>query len=251
MGKRGAKKLPSSQGGPNIKSVLRHEHLKNLALWSSTGDTPIPSLASLFGRSFAADAEATGIAINPDLVSCQRCETILQPGFNCNVRIEKASTKKKQNRFKKYNNNISLPQNNVVYNCNFCSHRNLKRGTSKGQMKEIYPSKPKASRKIKKEMMKMAEETQNSMCLSPERSKKDQVEESCVVDTPKPMMLTLQRDKRIRKSKCKKPIESESGAEKTVGGSSKRKRKSWTSIKEMAEANKSFRGVNYNIPFHL
>ncbi|KAL1188910.1 hypothetical protein V5N11_015906 [Cardamine amara subsp. amara] len=253
MGKRGAKKLPSSQGGPNIKSVLRHEHLKNLALWSSTGDTPIPSLASLFGRSFAADAEATGIAINPDLVSCQRCETILKPGFNCNVRIEKASTKKKQSRFKKYNN-ISLPQNNVVYNCNFCSHRNLKRGTSKGQMKEIYPSKPKTPRKIKKEMMmKMPEETLSSMCVSsPERSvKDDQVEENSVVNTPKPMMLTLERDKRIRKSKSKKPIESESVAEKTVGGSNKRKRKSWTSIKEMAEANKSFRGVNYNIPFHL
>ncbi|XP_019087265.1 PREDICTED: uncharacterized protein LOC104720941 [Camelina sativa] len=127
MGKRGAKKLTNTQGGgPNLKSVLRHDHLKNLALWSSAGDTPIPSLASLFGRRLAADIDSTGIATDPDLVSCQRCEIILKPGFNCNVRIEKVSSKQNQRR------------------------------TAKGQMKEIYPFKPKAPRpKINQEMTVM------------------------------------------------------------------------------------------------
>ncbi|EOA17291.1 hypothetical protein CARUB_v10005563mg [Capsella rubella] len=254
MGKRGAKKLTNTQGGPNLKSVLRHEHLKNLALWSSAGDTPIPSLASLFGRCLAADIETTGIAPDPDLVSCQRCETILKPGFNCNVRIEKVSAKqKKRTRCKK--SNICLPQNNVVYHCNFCSHRNLKRGTAKGQMKEIYPFKPKAPRptrpKINKETTTVPQEIQSNMLSSPVRSEKDQVEEeNGVANTPKPMMLTLDRGKRIRKSKSKKPVEPESVAEKTVGGSNKRKRNSWTSVKEIAETNKSSR-TNFKIPFLL
>ncbi|XP_010436074.1 PREDICTED: uncharacterized protein LOC104719795 [Camelina sativa] len=247
MGKRGAKKLTNTQGGgPNLKSVLRHDHLKNLALWSSAGDTPIPSLASLFGRRLAADIETTGIATDPDLVSCQRCETILKPGVNCNVRIEKVSSKQKKKRTRCKKSNICLPQNNVVYHCNFCSHRNLKRGTAKGQMKEIYPFKPKAPRpsrpnKINEEM------PQSNMLSSPVRSEKDQVEE---VNTPKPMMLTLDRDKRIRKSKSKKPIEPQSVAEKTVGGSNKRKRNSWTGMKEVAETNKSSR-TNLKIPFLL
>lgn len=183
-----------------------------------------------------------------------RCETILKPGFNCNVRIEKVSAnKKKRNRCKK--SNICLPQNNVVYHCNFCSHRNLKRGTAKGQMKEIYPFKPKTARslrpKIKKEMT-VPQEIQSSRLSSPETSVKDQVEENSVGDTPKPMMLTLERDRRIRKPKSKKPIEPESSVpEKTVGGSNKRKRKSWTSMKEIAETNKSSKPGNLKIPFLL
>uniref|UniRef100_A0A1J3GT52 Uncharacterized protein n=1 Tax=Noccaea caerulescens TaxID=107243 RepID=A0A1J3GT52_NOCCA len=233
MGKRGA------QGGPNLKSVLRHDHLKNLALWSVAGDTPIPPIATLFGRLLAAETEASRIAPDPDLVSCQRCETILQPGFNCKVRIEKVSAKKK-----KKPNIVVLPQNNVVYYCSFCSHRNLKRGTSRGQMKEIYPPKPKTPKKIKKEkMMMMRQETQSNMLSSPERIvlETDRVENS-VVDTPKPM-LTLERDKRIRRSKSKKPIQPESFPEKTTvgGGSNNRKRKALTSVKEK----------NFKIPFRL
>ncbi|KAJ0260627.1 hypothetical protein HA466_0068050 [Hirschfeldia incana] len=265
MGKRGGNnKLTKAQGGPNLKSVLRHDHLKNLALWSTGGDTPIPSLATLFGRRLAADGEASDIPHDPDLFSCQRCETVLQPGFNCNVRIEKVSaTKKKHMRFKK-KPNMFLPQNNVVYYCNFCSHRNLKRGTNKGQMKDIYPPKPKTTRprpKIDKETMMVVvpQETQsNTLPSSPERGV--QVENNGVVEnTPKPI-LTLEREKRLRKSKSKKPIEPESFSEKNAtvgggGGSNKRKRKAWTSMKDLSETtttNKSSSSsVNFRIPFQL
>ncbi|MCL7029548.1 hypothetical protein MKW94_014112 [Papaver nudicaule] len=68
------------------------------------------------------------------------CESILQSGSNCNVRIEKNGLKKKEKRRK---NSSVPPQNSVVYACNFCSHRNLKRGTSKNHMKEILPPRPK------------------------------------------------------------------------------------------------------------
>lgn len=86
MGKRGANKLTKAQGGPNLKSVLRHEHLKNLALWSTAGDTPIPLLATFFGRRLAADGEASDIPHDPDLFSCQRYITFcLFIGFFCRV----------------------------------------------------------------------------------------------------------------------------------------------------------------------
>ena len=98
----------------------------------------------------------------------------------------------------------------------------------------------------------MPQEIQSNMLSSPERSVKDQVEENSVGDTPKPMMLTLERDRRIRKPKSKKPIEPQSVPEKTVGGSNKRKRKSpWTSMKEIAETNKSSKAGNFKIPFLL
>ncbi|KAF8087631.1 hypothetical protein N665_0573s0004 [Sinapis alba] len=259
MGKRGGanKQLTKAQGGPNLKSVLRHEHLKNLALWSTRGDTPIPSLATLFGRRLAADGEASDIPLDPDLFSCLRCETVLQPGFNCNVRIDKVSaTKKKHMRSYKKKPNMFLPQNNVVYCCNFCSHRNLKRGATKGQMKDMYPPKPKTTRprpKINTEMTMVVvpQEIQSNILLpsSPERRCENI---SVVENTPKPM-LTLERDKRIRKSKSKKPIEPES-VPTVGGGSNKRKRKAWPSIKELSETttNKtSSRAVNFKIPFQF
>ncbi|CAH8381868.1 unnamed protein product [Eruca vesicaria subsp. sativa] len=263
MGKRGANKLTKAQGGPNLKSVLRHEHLKSLALWSTGGDTPIPSLATFFGRRLAADGEASDIPHDPDLFSCQRCETVLQPGFNCNVRIEKVSASKKKHmrRYKK-KPNMFLPQNNVVYYCNFCSHRNLKRGTAKGLMKEIYPPKPKTTRQRpnmdKEKMVVVPQEIQsNILPSSPERRCENDLE-NVLENAPKPM-LTLEREKRIRKSKSKKPIEPESVPEKKTtvgggGGSNKRKRKAWTGMKELSETTttkSSSRAVNFKIPFQL
>lgn len=198
-------------------------------------------------------------------ISC-RCETVLQPGFNCNVRIEKVSANKKKHMRRRYKKkpNMFLPQNNVVYYCNFCSHRNLKRGTTKGQMKEMYPPKPKTTRprpKIDKEMsvVVVPQEIQSDILLPSSPERRCNENDSVVENTPKPM-LTLEREKRIRKSKSKKPVEPESVPEKnaTVGGGSglnKRKRKAWTSMKELSETtttNKSSsRAVNFKIPFQL
>ncbi|PNY12120.1 3-ketoacyl-CoA synthase, partial [Trifolium pratense] len=81
-----------------------------------------------------------GFVFGVDLFCCQ-CETILHPGFNSTVRIEKNRSKAKH-RNKKYG---SIAQNNVVYKCHFCSHQNLKRGTPKGHLKKICPIKDKPS----------------------------------------------------------------------------------------------------------
>lgn len=92
MGKKGgAKNLPKSELKPqnritlreeatgklktkpivNTKSHLRIDHLKNLALWATT-DPNIPSLSAFYGRQLAAVSEASGVAPDPSLITCQR-----------------------------------------------------------------------------------------------------------------------------------------------------------------------------------
>ncbi|KAL2238222.1 UNVERIFIED_CONTAM: hypothetical protein Sindi_1013900, partial [Sesamum indicum] len=72
------------------------------------------------------------------------CESILQPGDNCTVRIEKNMSKSRCRRKK----SSLTTQNNVVYRCHFCSHRNVMRGTPKGYVKEICPPNAKPPLKI-------------------------------------------------------------------------------------------------------
>ncbi|KAK4842803.1 hypothetical protein QYF36_000310 [Acer negundo] len=286
MGRRGgAKRAPNPQSGSqkhlslreekigkkqtnpiNVKSKLKLEHLQSLAVWAG-GQASAPSLAAFFGHRLAAETEALGLQPDPSLFSCQRCETMLQPGFNCNVRIEKNQVKARHRR-KKY----KFPsQNNVVYICHFCSYRNLKRGTPKGHMKEICP--PKDKRALRPECSKSA--SQKSTVLETETRSKDKVSKldevtlpaiagdapvsNCPV-TPVRTKLTLEVTKRKRnKSGTKKPPESEStsavvDAEKTAGTSTKRRRKSWTSLKEIAERSghdNSRNITNLTIPFSL
>lgn len=115
----------------NVKTYLNH--LENLATWAS-GKASIPSLAAFFGQRLATAAESLAVAPDASLFTCQRCETILQPGSNCSIRIEKNNAKRRR-RQKKCSNSR---QNNVAYYCHHCSCRNIKRGTPKGHMKVLY-----------------------------------------------------------------------------------------------------------------
>ncbi|KAJ6393680.1 hypothetical protein OIU77_023004 [Salix suchowensis] len=137
--------LNTKSGNHNPKSLLKLEHLQNLASWASE-EASTPSLAAFFGRQFASSAEVLGVPLDPyALFQCQRCEIILQPGFNCTIRIEK-NRAKARHRDKKF---YTSTKNNVVYKCHYCSHFNLKRGTPKVHMKEICPPKPKPAAKSK------------------------------------------------------------------------------------------------------
>uniref|UniRef100_A0A803LU55 Uncharacterized protein n=1 Tax=Chenopodium quinoa TaxID=63459 RepID=A0A803LU55_CHEQI len=114
----------------NSKAVLKHKHLQSLAQWAAglgqgkgKDEPSVGYLGALFGRRFA------------------ECETILQPGSNCTIRIEKNRAKRQRRSKTK-----TPTQNNVVYTCHFCLHRNLKRGTPKGHMKDLTPSKPISSK---------------------------------------------------------------------------------------------------------
>ncbi|KDP25441.1 hypothetical protein JCGZ_20597 [Jatropha curcas] len=253
-------KLQTKGASRNPKSLLKLEHLQKLAVWAS-GEASVPSLGAFFGRQFAAAGEILGVPPEPSLIPCQRCETILQPGFNCTVRIEKTQ-KKVRHRQKKPNSSM---QNSVVYNCHFCSHRNLKRGTPKGYMKEICPSKPKPS--VKSEPSKSM--PQKSANLEKVTKSKDEIitideitlsktsADSSITNCPATpsvrsgsTLLDAMRRKRNRSgSKKSESNDSAEDGERTVGMSSKRKRKAWTSLKEIAEHDCTRSVANLTIPF--
>ncbi|XP_057511729.1 uncharacterized protein LOC130793872 [Actinidia eriantha] len=273
MGKKGSnKKTPNPSSGSqrsislreessgkrqtsvNVKSMLKLEHAQNLAVWAAS-EASIPSLGAFFGHRLAALGEALGSSPDPTLFPCQRCESILQPGYNCTIRIEKNTATAKHRRRRP---NIST-KNKVVYKCHFCSHRNLKRGTPRGHMKELCP--PKAKPPLKSEPSR-------STVLKPVNSEDGatgnievkMTDEITYPTTPSvttgTTLLEANRRKRNR-SGSKKVVESESNsatidAETSVSTSNKRKRKSWTSLKEIAESGErdSNRNLaNITIPF--
>jgi hypothetical protein len=114
MGKKGgAKKLPKSESkfqNPitlreeatgklktkpivNIKSHLRIDHLKKLAVWATT-DPHIPSLSAFYGQHLATVSEAAGVPPDPSLITCQRfaflCACINYPHvcFNAIIKFQ-------------------------------------------------------------------------------------------------------------------------------------------------------------------
>ncbi|KAJ1416120.1 RNAse P, Rpr2/Rpp21 subunit [Sesbania bispinosa] len=229
--KRGAKKFPNSEPGShtpislreeatgkiqtkpasNIKSILRIEHLKKLAVWA-TNDAPIPSLGAFYGQHLATLAEAAGVPPDPSLITCQRCETVLHPGFNSTVRIEKNKSKVR-NRHKKSEKGIG----------------------SKDEANEIDVF---ASRVVAKDV--------------------------ALIDglaTPSSASTTtlLEGKKRSRNSSTsKKATETASMSARVEVAkgqttASKRRRKSWTSLKEIAHSNEheKSRVANLTIPFFL
>lgn len=254
-------------GSSNIKATLKLQHLQNLAVWASE-EAAVPSLGAFFGQRLAASQEAIGVSPDSSLFSCQRCESILHSGYNCTVRIEKKRGKAKKQRIKPK----VFTLNNVVYTCNFCSHRNLKRGTAKGYMKEICPSKLKLSSeseptnvstpcKVEEIIRKIGAHKKMDEVIMPE-TPKDMIpiENSMVSPWLKTGSTMLDSKKRMRKrSKSNKPVELESNSvtvdvEKAGIGSSKRRRKTWTSLKEIAERreqNNSSNVTNITIPFFI
>ncbi|XP_050369888.1 uncharacterized protein LOC126787993 isoform X2 [Argentina anserina] len=283
MSKRGGAKSASNTT-INPKAVLKLEHLQRLALWSG-GEASIPSLGALFGQKLASTQEALQVPPDPSLVSCQRCETILQPGFNCTIRIEK--NRAKARRRSKKPANFTFTQNNVVYTCHFCSERNVKRGTSRGHMEAICPPKikkasdfkpaksisqtfvtPKKSTARDNNVGKLqtrtptvdAEVSTVNKCTTSSTLE----EENPILDIPTtPMVkpvITLLDSKRKRKNKSasKKQAEPENSlaapenADNSASTTNKRRRKSWTSLKELAERNEQKKNISdLSIPFFM
>ncbi|VAH98844.1 unnamed protein product [Triticum turgidum subsp. durum] len=122
-------------------SVLRVQHLQRLGAWAS-GEAGVGSIGTLLGRRLATNAEAAGIPIGASTFLCQRCESILQPGFNCTILIK--NNKRKPKRRKKSNPG----QNSVVYACHFCGDENLIRGSGKGVVKGLLSSRKPVSTSI-------------------------------------------------------------------------------------------------------
>lgn len=69
----GGKKKQSHVNG---KSMLKLEHIKDIATWAS-GEGSIPALGAFFGQRLAASAESLGVPPDPSLLTCQRFELFL------------------------------------------------------------------------------------------------------------------------------------------------------------------------------
>nr|GMD75166.1 Ribonuclease P protein component 4 like [Ipomoea batatas] len=305
----------NKQSHVNAKLMLKLEHIKNLAVWAS-GEASIPSLGAFFGNRLAASSEALGLPPEPSLFSCQRCESVLQPGYNCTVRVEKNDAKARRRNKKPRNS----PQNYVVYNCQFCSHRNLRRGTARGYLKQICPPKDRPSTKVEHPKSSTTKSSKPMTCppkdrpstkvehpkssttkssepmtvaasnnkdskidivTSPEIVQGDHMDSKIdIVTSPEivqgdhialpadePSTPSLRMDislldskrKRRNKSGLKKPVESESistatDVDQAICTSNKRKRKSWVTLKEMAQSSgqdKSTQFSNISVPFFL
>ncbi|KAF9624464.1 hypothetical protein IFM89_011472 [Coptis chinensis] len=195
----------------DLKSILRMQHLQNIAVWAG-GEAGMPSYAAFLGNRLGNCSEASSIPIDSSFIPCQRCEAILQPGFNCTVRIETNGAKVRKRRNKCH----IPPKNNVVYTCHFCSNRNVKRGTPKHHTKDIFASELKTesttvdkksgssnsvikgSKKIKKPLGNVPV-SKSVPCSSTELAKEVPVEKSAA--TPKEtteLLLSNGRKKRKR-----------------------------------------------------
>ncbi|XP_004297750.1 PREDICTED: uncharacterized protein LOC101294257 [Fragaria vesca subsp. vesca] len=275
--------MQSKGGSINPKAALKLDHLQRLALWTG-GETSIPSLGAFFGHKLASTQEGLDVPADLSMVSCQRCETVLQPGFNCTIRIEK--NRAKARRRSKKPANFTFTQNNVVYTCHFCSERNVKRGTSRGHVKAICPSKIKKAsdlkpakyisqkfatpKKTNADEVKVSKLKTRTPTPDEEIPTVDKIVTSTTIDediptvdsptTPmvKPVVTLLdsKRKKRNRSVSKKRPEPETSpapaDAENSTSTTNKRRRKSWTSLKELAERNEQKKNISdLSIPFFL
>ncbi|KAJ8447288.1 hypothetical protein Cgig2_013065 [Carnegiea gigantea] len=216
---------------PNPKSLLKLKHLQNLAEWA-TKEASIPSLGAFFGCRFTEFGEALGILLDPFLFPCRR------------------NRAKRRRRHGKTN---PPTQNDVVYTCSFCSHRNLKRGTPKGHMKDIRPSKSNLPSNLKSRNP-IAERSDGAEKSNTEKVKAQEVIETSSPTTGNitssftesqvtPAVKLLDSNKSKRKKSRPKGSTDQSLAgsapadTKDASGTntSRKRRKSWTSLKEIAK----------------
>ncbi|KAL6556393.1 hypothetical protein OROGR_005681 [Orobanche gracilis] len=264
-------------GKVNATTMCKMDHLKDIALWAAT-EACVPSLSAFLGERLAATTDALNLQADSSLFicgselpdcSCENCESILQPGSNCTVRIEKNKSRTQHRRRKKSH---LTTQNNVVYRCHFCSHQNLMRGTPKGYLREICPAKAKPPLKLEtfesaveghpssgKATISVGGEATNINTIPLPTLHGQNIETSSPA-TPLPtsgLSLLDSKKRKRNRSNAKKVAETETSstagdAEKSKHGSGKRRKKSWTSLKEIAEsgANENSKKLtSFTVPF--
>ncbi|XP_020593928.1 uncharacterized protein LOC110034036 [Phalaenopsis equestris] len=221
----------------DVSSILKIKHLQKLAAWAG-GEGGMPPLGGFFGQRLAATAEALGVPLDKAFFFCERCESNLQPGYNCTIRIEKC-TNNKRRRSKMKSRSL---QNNVIYTCNFCHHRNLINGTTKGHIKTLISSKE----------WKLDATSESKHHSSIKIDDRDPILKSDFYDQETPSTPMQQHNVSAKKKKWRKTSESESG--KLELSSSRRKRKTWSSLKDIVEkkeAESNQNVSNYVIPFFM
>lgn len=178
-----------------------------------------------------------------------RCETVLRPGHNCIIRIEKTKTKKQEHPRCKQ---LQPPaQNNIVYHCNFCLHKNVKGGTRKSYMKELYSSCSKQASNVDLSGKSCGDSMQGVKQV-PEMElllTKDPTPKKCSEKVGEKTPILLSTKKRRYIAICNRGSGNYAGLSKKSAGvlsstsetgkgrvsSSSKRRKEWTTLKEIAE----------------
>ncbi|WOL13318.1 hypothetical protein Cni_G22088 [Canna indica] len=278
--------LREEKTGPkqvDVSSILKVQHLQRLATWAS-GEARMGPLAAFLGEHLAASAEASGIPLDSTTLLCEtstlllthggllRCKTILQPGINCTIRIEKVNSKRRCAK------KLQLScQNNVVYTCHFCSHPNIKWGTAKGQVHALLASQKSNSCESTNGMkgnssneIPVTIEIQHN--AGSKNSPKPELKPESNATTSEAAVRSISSKspvtplmKLVNKSNNKKKVSGSTPnkvgsnsaiaiSETTIGGSSKRRRKGWSSLKEIVQINESQKDKsisNFAIPFQI
>ncbi|KAL4191330.1 hypothetical protein AMTRI_Chr07g29310 [Amborella trichopoda] len=259
------KKASNVSGTHNLNSLKRIQHLHRLATLLS-GKASVPCLGALLGRTLAAHEDALGIPpLESNFFSCQRCKTILQPGFNCSVQVER-------NRCEKCHAKRGFaPQNNVVYICTFCSYRNIRRGMPWGHLKALFVQRPdlevgrdaeaeikggipndgigqeneKESSNAKQNQERVKDPSAGEPQQSPvEKAGTKPITEGksgflerteAIIDSP--MLKTMETP--LGKPVCVSSMKRGSESNSSTGNSQKQRRKLWSSLKELATGGKS------------
>ncbi|KAH0468312.1 hypothetical protein IEQ34_003345 [Dendrobium chrysotoxum] len=244
----------------DVSSILKIKHLQKLAAWAG-GEGGIPPLGAFLGYHLAANAEVSGVPLDKSSFFCQRCESNLQPGFNCTIRIEKCKLNKQRRSCKKSNSF----QNNVIYKCNFCHRRNSIKGTTKGHVKALISSKesradPASESKLHCSLNETTAERlqkddgdpmlkSNSFSIPTNDSTAGDHNDQNTPVTP-PKLTVLSKNKRKLSELESEKLQSSSSGR----GSSRRKRKTWSNLKDIVErkeAESNQNVSNYVIPLFM
>eukprot|EP00250_Pteridium_aquilinum_P013190 c2118_g1_i1 orf=138-2072(+) len=116
---------------PSISSAASAQlrHLQEVAAWASA---VVPPLGAFLGSHLASTSEHLGCPPpSSPHINCQRCESILQVGVNCSVRVRSRKLKKRGTVTK----GVTAPINSIIYTCQYCAFENVKPGTSKAYVK--------------------------------------------------------------------------------------------------------------------
>lgn len=241
----------------DVSLILKMKHLQNLTAWAG-GEGGISPLGALFGYQLAANAEISGVPLDQSSFFCRRCESILQPGFNCTIRIEKCKNKKR-----KQSKETPIPsQNNVVYTCIFCYHRNVMKGTTKGHLKTLISSSQSTRSELisgsKRQCSLDPEATDEKIPTSqPKSSLSSKPKESITVGDLSAQKASLQSPAVLSSElKARRLQFSSNGSEPSVSGkgSGRRKRKAWSSLKDIVERKDAETGQSVSklvIPFYI
>ncbi|MCO5571670.1 hypothetical protein L7F22_025417 [Adiantum nelumboides] len=115
--------------GMNSAACGRLRHLQAVATWASA---QVPPLGAFLGSYLASTSQALGTPppSSPHF-TCQRCESVLQVGINCSVRVRS----RKRKKWSSVSKEVSPSVNCIFYCCQYCAFENMKLGTSKAYVK--------------------------------------------------------------------------------------------------------------------